>query len=955
MNNRERRVFTFILIYLILFTFTEAGAQPATWENYWGGYSLETGKSIQQTSDGGFIIAGGTYSFGAGSADMYLIKTDSLGNTEWTRTYGGPGDEIANAVRQTRGGGYILAGLTTSYGAGGEDIYLVRTDAQGDTLWTRTYGSSDDELAVCLQITHDYGYIIAKNTFSLLKTDSLGNLQWEQSYNIHPNSYYDDQASWVEQTIDGGYILTGHSSNFRYYPEPYEVCLIKTNPSGGLLWSQLYEERDEDYAYCVKQTADGHYLIAGSTESYGAGGSEAFLIKTDALGNRIWSQAYGSRYDDYGAFVTLTGNGNYLLGGTTDSFSPNRYDVWLIKTDTAGVVLGWGTAGGVLEEYGLAGQQTSEGDYVITGTTESFGAGATDVYAARLNVGATQSSLLQKLNEHFHFYDGPPLLPDMFTYPTRSQKMETNDPSLLDTSDLWVLLFYPDKINLMENNQINGEIDINNWYRYESGSNSDEFTFDLSTLGGYLPWDLEKILTDFLHLDCQIGPWILPAEPIRQSNGNIDTVTATFSITLDGEVAGTSDMILWYDEQLQDLRGQASDYIMDLSVAVNLPDPFLSFDTTLIRIPLIPDSIQAIYFKTYTPDLIRSKARLKLPDPQTPLPTINDLIPQSFILSHLLRAEIGYHLSLRAPFMNFDIDTLGNLNVLLEIVLSTFDYQSSEVIESPLFPAQLSYSEIEIFPPLINMWIHNELETPFTENNLHYEHSLGQGEIHSTLPDSAFSSHHLVVLGEGPIDLELTDPENQVIIKTLNPVSNTIYVENDINGDLQQDDLILIPYGKPNGEYRVKVVAESGASPNDTYTLQATFSDTILVLAQNTLISDIPAIPYTIGPLYNGLKESPDDIIIPEKFILYQNYPNPFNAKTVISWQLAVDSDVTLEIYNIRGQKIADLFSGSLLSGSHSVKWDASDLASGVYLYRLEVLGNGGKRFSECRKMLLLK
>jgi hypothetical protein len=950
MRNHKLVLFNFILICLVLLTFTEASTQPATWQNYWGGYSLETGKSIQQTSDGGFIIAGGTYSFGAGSSDIYLIKTDSLGNTEWIRTYGGPGDELANAVRQTRGGGYILAGLTTSYGAGGYDIYLVRTDPQGDTLWTRTFGSPDDELAVCLQITHDHGYIIAKSTFSLMKTDSLGNLQWEQSYNIHPNAYYNDQASWVEQTIDGGYILTGHSSYYRFGPEPYDVCLIKTNPFGAMQWSQLYLEESDDYAYSVKQTADGHYLVAGTTEGYGAGGSDAFLIKTDALGSRIWFRPYGGRYDDLGAFIQLTGDGNYLLGGTTDSFGPNRYDTWLLKTDTAGVILGWATAGGTMEEYGLSGQQTADGGYVITGTTESFGAGATDVYAAKLNISEPHSPLLQKLNEHFHFYDGPALLPDMFIYPTCSQKMPTNDPSLMDANDLWVLLCYPAKISLMSNNQINGEIDVNDWYRYASGVNTDEFSFDFSQLGGYLPLDIQRILTGFLHFSYETGPWVLPADSIRLSNGMVDTVSASYQINYNGRLAGTADMTIWYDNQLQNLQAQVSDYIIDISDSIVLPEALVSFDTTFVRIPLIPDSVQAVYFKTYTPYRLRCMSRLKVPKSQNPFPSITDLIPQSFVLSYMVETELGYHLTLQAPFMNFNIDTLGNLDVLLEIVQSTYDFQTGEVIESPLFPSQLSYSEIEIFPPLINWWIHNELETPFTENSLHYEHSLGQGVVHSTLPDSAFSSHHLVILGEGPIDLELTDPENQLITKSLNPVSNSIYVENDVNNDQQQDDLILIPYGKPNGEYRVRVVAESGASPNDTYTLQAAFADTVVVLAQNTLISNIPVTPYTIGPLYTGIKGSPDENNIPEKFILYQNYPNPFNPKTVISWQLPFGSDVTLEVYNIRGQKIATLLSASQLSGFHSVVWDASSLASGVYMYRLQA-GD----YVLTKKMILMK
>jgi hypothetical protein len=140
----------------------------------------------------------------------------------------------------------------------------------------------------------------------------------------------------VEQTIDGGYIIAGHRRYFRFGPEPHEVFLIKTNPFGDTLWTQMYKEPLDDYAYSVEQTADGHYLIAGSTDSYSAGGNDAWLIKTDALGNRIWSQPYGGRYEDFGSFVRITNDGNYLLGGTTDSFSPNRM---MPATETEPVVI----------------------------------------------------------------------------------------------------------------------------------------------------------------------------------------------------------------------------------------------------------------------------------------------------------------------------------------------------------------------------------------------------------------------------------------------------------------------------------------------------------------------------------------------------------------------------------------------------------------------------------------
>jgi hypothetical protein len=614
------------------------------------------------------------------------------------------------------------------------------------------------------------------------------------------------------------------------------------------------------------------------------------------------------------------------------------------------VILGWGTAGGLMEEYGLAGQQTADGGYVIAGTTESFGAGGTDVYAAKLNIAEPQSPLLQKLNENFDFYDGPALLPDIYTYPTQSQKMPTNDPSLLDANDLWVLLCYPAKISLMSNNQINGEIDLNDWYHYASGIITDEFSFDLSSLGGYLPADIVMILTSYYYFNYETGPWVLPAEPIRQSNGTIDTVSATYRLNYDGELTGTCDMTLWYDNQLQDLRAQVSNYIIDLSDSIALPEPLVSFDTTFIRIPLIPDSVQAIYFKTYTPYQLRCMFRLKVPETHNSFPTIYDLIPQSFLLSSLVQTEIGYHLTLQAPFMTFNIDTVGTLDCLMEIILSAYDYQPGEVIESPLFPSQLSYSDIEVFPPLVNWWTHNDLETPFVENNLYLEYSLGTGEIHSTLPDSAFQSHHLVILGEGPIDLELTDPENLVMTRQLNPISNSVYVEDNINGDQQQDDLILIPYGKPNGEYHVRVLAESGASPNNTYTLQAAYEDTIVILAQNTLISNIPATPYTIGPLYTGFAGSLHENILPEIFVLYPNYPNPFNPITTIAFDLPKTSEVTLKVFNILGEEVTTLVADRLSAGSYSYEWDASNLASGVYLYRLQT-----GEYIETRKMILMR
>jgi hypothetical protein len=184
------------------------------WFRDYGGSGSEDAYSAQGTDDGGNIIVGYTNSFGAGANDLFLVKTDSLGDTLWTRTYGGIGSDIANCVRQASDGGFALCGGTTSFGAGGSDVYLIRTNSLGDTLWTRTYGGSSNDEALSMQITDDGGYILAGHTRSygagsydvyVIKTNALGDTEWTATYG-GPGS---EGAYSVQQTSDGGYIIAG--------------------------------------------------------------------------------------------------------------------------------------------------------------------------------------------------------------------------------------------------------------------------------------------------------------------------------------------------------------------------------------------------------------------------------------------------------------------------------------------------------------------------------------------------------------------------------------------------------------------------------------------------------------------------------------------------------------------------------------------------------------------------
>ncbi len=307
------------------------------WTKTYGGTDSDYGKSVQQTADGGYIIAGYTNSFGAGYQDVYLIKTNASGDTSWTNVFGGAGGDYGYAVDQTSDGGYIVAGETNGFGAGNVDIYLIRTNADGDTLWTKTYGGSGYELSNSVQQTADGGYIIGGQTDSygagntdlyLIRTDADGDTLWTKTYG---GIGYELEYS-VQQTTDGGYIIAGHTFTFG----SNDVYLVKTNSAGNTLWSKTYGGIDVDLGNSVQQTTDGGYIIAGNTYAFGAGSWDAYLIKTEADGDTLWTKTIGAADDDRGNSVKQTADGGYIITGHSQSFGAGYHDVYMIKTDATG-------------------------------------------------------------------------------------------------------------------------------------------------------------------------------------------------------------------------------------------------------------------------------------------------------------------------------------------------------------------------------------------------------------------------------------------------------------------------------------------------------------------------------------------------------------------------------------------------------------------------------------------
>jgi hypothetical protein len=343
------------------------------WMKTFGGFRLEVGSSVQLTSDGGYIIVGLTKTYGAGKEDIWVIKTDITGNMTWNKTYGGKGIDFGNYIQQTTDGGYIIVGRTSSYGNGGDDIWLIKIDASGNKIWDKTFGYGIYDSGSEVRQTNDGGYIIVgernnsgggDSDLWVIKTDSDGNLVWDKTFDGEGTPISHDYGNSIALTLDGGYLVLGATFTSEDTAN-YDLWLINLNAVGETLWEKKIGGEDSEYGWSIQKTTDSGFIITG-VDSYGTSQESLWLIKTDSSGTVVWNETYSGIGRARGSAVEQTADGGYIVAGYTYTES-SYYDVLLIKTDDMGN-LNWSkTYGGRYNDIAVSVIQTTDGGYILTG------------------------------------------------------------------------------------------------------------------------------------------------------------------------------------------------------------------------------------------------------------------------------------------------------------------------------------------------------------------------------------------------------------------------------------------------------------------------------------------------------------------------------------------------------------------------------------------------------------
>jgi len=776
-------------------------------------------------------------------------------DTLWTREYGGPDHDNFRAVQMTSDGGYIAAGSTRSFGAGDYDFYLVKTNADGDTQWTRTYGGGTVDQAYAVQQTSDGGYVVAGGTKSfgtylasfpdltpqfdvwVVRTNSTGGMIWAQNYGgtLH------DEARAVQQTQDGGFIIVGYTQSYGLGDK--NVYVIKTNANGDTIWTRTYGGSNSEEGYAVVQTADLGYAIAGYTKSYGAGNSDFYLIKTNAGGVPSWAHTYGGAANDEAYAMKIDYDGGFVLAGYTASFGAGASDFYLVKTDASGIALWTQTYGSIGEEKAYAIDLLPfECGYVL--------------------VGYSYNSIITRFGEE-----------DLYIVRTEC-----------DGEECW--------------NSTYGGSSGDIGYGVDAAADRTYIIAGVkfSGPGPSKAW-LVKIGTDDSACDC---------DPITAIEFDLGDLSACNYPTLIGNPAHGITGVAWLGATITSEGSPNSTDLDGGDDGVQYHDlPWMPCEDVSVTVTVTAGP----GYEHYTVDCDNSLFLNGWKDGNLDGDFCDTLcvgpgqpgVPEWIVQDEVVTA--GPHTFF---FLDPGVLTMGVYNGvfrwrLTSVPVGVRGFGATDLFACPNMCSGLAGSGGD--------WL-GEVEDYIIEN--------------------------------GQLAVELTS-------FTATPGDGNVTLQWSTASETDNDHFTLYRRIQGTNFAQLTQVPGSGTSslPHDYEYVDRNVINGVTYLYQ---LADVDI---------NGVQTIHDIIVsatpslagsLPSDYALHQNYPNPFNASTQIRFDLKDAGRVTLTVYNLLGQEVAILVDENLDAGPHSVTWDASELPTGIYLYQLQA-GD----YRAVRKLLYLK
>ena len=408
-----RAILAIFCFTILLLVFPTSSFSQITFERNYGGTEDDIGRCVRQTTDDGYIICGYTKSFGAADYDAYVIRTDEFGDTLWTKTLGGSGFDATYSLVITSDNGFLLCGTYLQQDKAHSDIWLIRLNADGDTLWTKHNYSTTNAAAYYVQLTSSDGFIItgtredtagAGHLF-LMETNVAGDQVWTRDYPYWATS----GGNAVVPTNDDGFLICGYIDN--YNPSwNRNLGMVKVNNQGDTLWTRQFGGPAYEMGWSACESASGGYLAAGYTTGFGATTGDAYVVKTTDQGVMEWQTHFGKTGLDIVYDITNTGDLNFIATGISPEQGSEFQEAWLFKMDQVGDTIWSHSYGGYRKSYGYSVVQTTDEGYAFCGSTDASG---TNVYDVML-VKTTSDGVITSL----HNQPGTPLEVRIFPNPS---------------------------------------------------------------------------------------------------------------------------------------------------------------------------------------------------------------------------------------------------------------------------------------------------------------------------------------------------------------------------------------------------------------------------------------------------------------------------------------------------------------------------------------------------------